>query len=77
MKKCNCMCNFTEEVQKSSTAIWLFAACSFLFGIIIGFIFAPSKKGIKIGCNNTNIEGASENDLCDYDCDDDDDEIKF
>lgn len=26
----------------------------FLLGVIIGFTFAPIKKGIKIGCNNGN-----------------------
>ena len=74
MKKCSCICNFTEDVKSSSTAVWLFAVCSFLFGIIVGFLFAPSKKGVKIGCNNGNTSYEKETEALPYY---DDDEIKF
>ncbi|WP_294411942.1 hypothetical protein [uncultured Ruminococcus sp.] len=74
MKNCKCMCKFNEEVRSSSTALWLFALCSFLIGIIIGFILSPIKKGIKIGCNNGNNTYEKEQDMLPYY---DDDEIKF
>jgi len=67
------MCKFNEEVRSSSTALWLFALCSFLIGIIIGFFLSPIKKGIKIGCNNGNNTYEKEPDMLPYY----DDEIKF
>ena len=77
MKKCDCMCNFTEEVKSSSTSVWLFAVCSFLLGILIGFLFAPVKKGVKIGCDNKSVSGASDKGLYDFDNDDDEDVVRF
>ncbi len=56
-KKCCCKCDFTEEVKKSSVAVWLFAICGFLFGMIVGIFCAPIKKGVKIGCNNSAVNG--------------------
>ena len=50
MKKCD----FTSKVQENAVSVWLFAVCSFLFGVIVGFCFAPVKKGIKVGNNNGN-----------------------
>ena len=72
MKKCSCMCNFTEEVQKSSTALWLFAACSFLIGVIVGFSTSHMCKCGK--------KCYSKKSVCDRYIDDDlydEDEIKF
>ncbi|SEH37710.1 hypothetical protein SAMN02910265_00154 [Ruminococcus flavefaciens] len=76
MKKCNCKCKFTEELKNSGTAIWLFAVCSFLAGIILGFFLSPIKKGVKIGCNNGNNTYDTSHDMLPY-YDDDEDEIKF
>ncbi|MBO4523327.1 hypothetical protein [Ruminococcus sp.] len=73
MKKCNCNCKFTEEIKSSNTAIWLFAICSFLAGVITGFLLSPIKKGVKIGCNNGN-NTYEEAKMLPYN---DDDEIKF
>jgi len=77
MKKCDCMCNFTEEVKSSSTSVWLFAVCSFLLGILIGFLFSPVKKGVKIGCDNKSVSGGCDKGLYDFDNDDDKDVVKF
>ncbi|EWM53673.1 hypothetical protein [Ruminococcus flavefaciens] len=74
MKKCNCMCKFNEEIRSSSAALWLFALCSFLIGVIVGFMFSPIKKGVKIGCNNGNNTYPQEPDMLPYY---DDDEVKF
>lgn len=56
MKNCNCdcdcKCSFTENLKESSAAIWLFAICSFLLGVIIGFCCSPIKNGVTIGSNN-------------------------
>lgn len=40
--------------MKKSEAI-LSILCGFLFGVLLGFLFAPAKKGIDIGnnCGNT------------------------
>ena len=43
----------TDEIRSSSASFWLFAVCSFLLGAVIGFLFAPIKKGVRIGCDNT------------------------
>ena len=74
MKNCNCKCKFTEDIKSSSTAVWLFAVCSFLAGVIVGFFLSPIKKGVKIGCNNGNNTYEKEPDMLPYY---DDDEIKF
>lgn len=74
MKNCNCNCKFTEEIRNSNTAVWLFAVCSFLAGVIFGFFLSPIKKGIKIGCNNGNNTYEKESAMLPYD---DDDELKF
>ena len=42
--------------MKKSTAILISTIC-FLSGIIIGFLFAPIKKGISIGNNSGNNNG--------------------
>ncbi len=75
MKDCKCKCKFTEELRKSNTAIWLFAVCSFLAGIVLGFFLSPIKKGVKIGCNNGNCTYEKEDEM--RPCNDDDDAIKF
>lgn len=63
MKECKCKCTFTKDVQSSGTATWLFGICSFLIGIIIGFLVSPVRKGITIGCNNS-IVSADDDDEC-------------
>ena len=82
-KKHCCKCNFTEEVKKSSVSVWLFAICGFLFGIIVGIFFAPIKKGVRIGCNNSALTNGNDSkinmhpdDYQDYGFDDDD-ELEF
>ncbi len=72
--KCKCKCKFTESLKESSTAVWLFAICSFLLGIIVGFMASPIKKGISIG--NNNVCNNSET-LPYYGDDNDEDEIEF
>ena len=54
--KCDCECvrNFTAELQKSALSIWLFAICCFLFGIVLGFLFSP-KRSFSVGCNNSAV----------------------
>ena len=73
----DCKCKLTEAVRSNSTSVWLFAACSFLLGILVGFLFAPIKKGVKIGCDNKSVSGASDKGLYDFDNDDDKDVVKF
>ncbi len=75
MKNGNCKRKFTEDIKSSSTAVWLFAVCSFLAGVIVGFFLSPIKKGVKIGCNNGNSTYEKEAEMLPYY--DDDDEIKF
>ncbi|MBO4866354.1 MAG: hypothetical protein J5582_07245 [Ruminococcus sp.] len=43
-----------NEVKTPSVGYFWKGLALFLFGVIIGFTFAPIKKGIKIGCNNGN-----------------------
>ena len=74
MKKCNCLCKLNEEIKSCTIALWLFAICSFLIGIIVGFFIAPVKKGVKIGCNNGNNNCNNEPKKLPYY---DDEEIKF
>ena len=35
----------------------LVATCCVLYGMILGFLFSPVKKGLTIGCNNGNNYG--------------------
>lgn len=68
MKKCECMTKFTEEVKSTNTSLWLFAVCSFLLGIVVGFMFSPIKKGVKIGCDNKALSSnGSDKSLKDFD----------
>ena len=62
--------NYTDQIRENSVAVWLFAACSLLLGIIIGFCFAPIKKGMRIASNNHIVNRES----LGYDDDDDDDD---
>lgn len=78
MKKCECSCNrdIVSDIKDNTTAIWLFAICGFLLGIIVGFAISPIKKGISIGNGNK----ADNNENCSVvynNGEDDDDEIKF
>ncbi|MCR5541652.1 MAG: hypothetical protein K6F71_12665 [Ruminococcus sp.] len=43
-----------NEVKTPSVGYFWKGLAIFLLGVIIGFTFAPIKKGIKIGCNNGN-----------------------
>ena len=72
MKKCKS--KFTEKLKSSDTAIWMFAVCSFLAGIIVGFFLSPIKKGVKIGCNNGNNTYKTSRELLPY-YDDNEDEL--
>ncbi|MGN0623923.1 MAG: hypothetical protein ACI4JA_08255 [Oscillospiraceae bacterium] len=61
--------------EKTTINRWALLA-SFLLGAVLGFLFAPAKKGMVIGSynsyNNFNKDREGE-DLCDYDdCFDDD-----
>lgn len=39
--------------MKRSVAV-LSTLCAFLFGVIVGFVLSPIKKGIEVGNNNNN-----------------------
>lgn len=67
------MKNLIDKAQNDTTTMWLFAAVCFLFGIVIGIILAPVKKGLSIGSNNTIIGGDDDDEDEKYD----DEEIKF
>ena len=43
---------FDEEVNTPKVGYFWKGLALFLLGVIVGFLFAPIKKGIKIGCNN-------------------------
>ena len=45
---------FDEEVNTPKVGYFWKGLALFLLGVIVGFMFAPIKKGIKIGCNNGN-----------------------
>lgn len=73
---------FTDKVRENNVSVWLFAACSLLLGIIIGFCFAPIKKGMRIASNNHIVNKESlgyddDYDDDDYDDYDDEESIKF
>ncbi|ADU23022.1 MULTISPECIES: hypothetical protein [Ruminococcus] len=55
-----------NEVKTPSVGYFWKGLALFLLGIIIGFTFAPIKKGIKIGCDNGNncIEGGNLTEPC-------------
>lgn len=38
----------------------IFSLFFLLFGTLCGFLLAPVKKGLKIGCNNGNYYGSKE-----------------
>ena len=64
--------------MKKSTAILISVIC-FVAGAVVGFIFAPIKKGWYIGNNNGNNNANNNNDclaknMSDSDEDDDDDD---
>lgn len=74
MKKINCNnCNFTKDIMQTKTSVWLFGVCAFLLGIIVGFSFAPIRKGINIGNNNK----AFDNDHCTVNYIGEDDENEY
>ena len=50
--KCCCEC-LSEDGRVLVGYFWKGLAL-FLLGVIVGFIFAPIKKGVKIGNNNGN-----------------------
>ncbi len=41
--------------------IILSTLCSFLFGVVVGFLIAPIKKGIEIGNNSGNTTNHYDN----------------
>lgn len=55
-----------NEVMTPSVGYFWKGLALLLFGVIIGFTFAPIKKGIKIGCNNGNncIDSSKITDPC-------------
>ena len=66
-----------EERNNEQILVPYFWQCfaMLLLGIIIGFIFSPTKNGISIG-NNNHISGKDEDDeVCGIDCDDATEEI--
>ena len=38
----------------------IFSLASLLLGLLVGFLLAPIKKGMLIGCNNGNTYGSKE-----------------
>lgn len=53
---------FIEKAQNDSTTMWLVVIVSFLLGIVVGFLFAPIKKGMKMFSNNTIIGNGDDDD---------------
>lgn len=45
---------FEEEVNAPMVGYFWKGLALFLLGVVIGFMFAPIKKGVKIGCNSGN-----------------------
>ena len=43
-----------EEFRTPAVGYFWKGLALFLLGVVIGFSFAPIKKGIKVGCNNGN-----------------------
>lgn len=73
----------TEKNQPMVSYFWKGLAL-FLLGVIVGFLFAPLKKGVNIGNNNNIVSDDDEDDDDDYeywdeyeDDPDDDEGIKF
>lgn len=58
----SCKCKMKEFFEKdwTMTEKILFTAVAVLSGILVGFVFSPVKKGMKvlseIGSHNTNLE---------------------
>ncbi len=69
-----CKCNFTNSLKESSAAVWLFAICGLLLGIIIGFCLSPVKKGMTVGCNNGNTNVKKDYTGCSLDADDEEED---
>ena len=55
--------------EKKNSGFWKMFAM-FMLGMVLGFMFAPIKKGIKICCDNKNSMNASstESNCFDDDC---------
>jgi hypothetical protein len=64
-------CEKGRVISMKKSEIILLSACSFLLGLVIGFLAAPIKKGIDIGnnCGNTTNHN--------YDCGEERDEYHF
>ena len=60
---CDCMKDFTAELQKSALSLWLFAVCCFFFGVICGIMFSP-KRSFSVGCNNSAVTYEAEEADC-------------
>lgn len=50
--------------MKKSTCALVSALC-FLTGVIVGFVFAPSKNGVSIGNNSGNYYDCNKKDIKD------------
>ena len=48
---------FDEEVNTPKVGYFWKGLALFLLGVVVGFMFAPIKKGIKIGCDNCTDSG--------------------
>ena len=53
----------TRVLQYEHTPIITAAAIGFLTGVIVGFMAAPIKKGVTIGCNNRAVNNEFDDDF--------------
>lgn len=68
-----------ENTANKKNARWAMFAM-FLLGIVVGFLIAPIKRGMKICCDNKDSMNAYNGDSFgseDYDCCDEDEEMPF
>ena len=65
-----------KNLNKNDSCFWK-ATAMFLLGVIVGFIFAPIKKGIRICCDNNDSMNAYNNECNSEDDNDFDEGIPF
>lgn len=54
--------------EKKNSCFWKMVAM-FMIGVVVGFMFAPIKKGVRVCCDNTNsMNAGGSNGCCDDEC---------
>lgn len=68
--------NKIEGFVSEDEAFWM-AVAMFLMGVIVGMFISP-KRNLNIGSNNKSTTNTYEDpSLCEYDVDDEDEDVKF